>query len=47
MEDRIRTCYSNLSMPAPDHYSDAVIALSLWMAVQSNGAKMDLPGFIR
>lgn len=47
MEDRIRTCYSNLSMPAPDHYSDAVIALSLWMAAQSNGAKMDLPGFIR
>ncbi|RIH89411.1 sulfur oxidation c-type cytochrome SoxA [Calidithermus roseus] len=47
MEDRIRTCYSNLGMPAPDYYSDAVIALGLWLAVQSNGAKMDLPGFIR
>ena len=47
MADRIRTCYSNLGMPAPDYYSDVVIALTLWMAVQANGAKMDLPGFIR
>lgn len=47
LEDRIRTCYSNLSMPAPDLYSDAVIAISLWIAYQANGAPMDLPGFIR
>lgn len=47
MADRIRACYANLSMPAPDFYSDPIIALSLYMAVQANGAKMDLPGFLR
>ncbi|MDT7920411.1 MAG: sulfur oxidation c-type cytochrome SoxA [Meiothermus sp.] len=47
MADRIRACYGNLSMPAPDFYSDPIIALTLFMNVQANGARMDLPGFIR
>ncbi len=47
MADRIRACYSNLSMPAPDFYSEPIIALTLFMNTKAYGGKMDLPGFIR
>ncbi|WP_299428204.1 sulfur oxidation c-type cytochrome SoxA [uncultured Meiothermus sp.] len=47
MADRIRACYANLSMPAPEIDPVPLIALTLFMNVQANGARMDLPGFIR
>ena len=47
MADRIRGCYTVLGMPAPDFYSEPIIALTLFMNVQANGVRMDLPGFIR
>ncbi|MER3603407.1 MAG: sulfur oxidation c-type cytochrome SoxA [Thermus sp.] len=47
MEDRIRACYGNLGHPAPEFYSPAVIALQLFMAYHANGAKAELPGFLR
>ncbi|MCS7058085.1 MAG: sulfur oxidation c-type cytochrome SoxA [Meiothermus sp.] len=47
MADRIRACYANLGMPAPDFYSEPIIALTLFMNAQARGARMDLPGFIR
>jgi sulfur-oxidizing protein SoxA len=47
MADRIRACYSVLGMPAPDFYSEPIIALTLFLNVQARGGRMDLPGFIR
>ncbi|WP_026234665.1 sulfur oxidation c-type cytochrome SoxA [Calidithermus timidus] len=48
MEDRIRACYGNLGHPRPDFYSAPIIALELFMAQKSNGAKIEeSPAFVR
>lgn len=47
MEDRIRGCYKQTRVTEPNYYSDAIIALSLYMSVAANGADVDAPGFVR
>lgn len=47
MEDRLRGCFSNVGVPKPSHYSDALIALQVYMSYQANGVEIDAPGFVR
>ncbi len=48
LEDRIQFCYSSIAVSPPAHYSEPVIALSLYMRYQANGKLLtELPGFTR
>ncbi|WP_340690190.1 sulfur oxidation c-type cytochrome SoxA [Hydrogenobacter thermophilus] len=47
MEDRIRGCYNQIRVTPPPHFSWPQIALSLYMAYESNGGTIETPGFVR
>ncbi|MFN3813347.1 MAG: sulfur oxidation c-type cytochrome SoxA [Aquificaceae bacterium] len=47
MEDRIRGCYTQIRVIPPPHFNWAQIALSLYMAYESNGGLIETPGFVR
>jgi len=47
MEDRIRGCYNQIRVTPPPHFHWANIALSLYMAYESNGGIIETPGFVR
>ena len=47
LEDRIQFCFNSISVPAPDHYSDAIVALEVYMRNIANGFPLDVVGFTR
>ncbi len=47
MEDRIQGCYRQVRVDAPDLYSDAIIALEVYLSYLANGTPVDAPGFVR
>ena len=47
MEDRIRGCYKQIRVTRPPFYHWAHVALQMYMAVNSNGGVVEVPGFVR
>ncbi len=47
MEDRIRGCYKQIRVTRPPFYHWAHVALQMYMAVNSNGGVVEIPGFVR
>ncbi len=47
MEDRIRGCYKQIRVTQPPFYHWAHVALQMYMAVNSNGGVVEVPGFVR
>ncbi|MEZ4607121.1 MAG: hypothetical protein R2865_10090 [Deinococcales bacterium] len=47
LEDRIQYCYDSISVPEPVHYSDPLVALSVYMRAIADGFPLDVVGFTR
>jgi len=47
LEDRLQFCYESISITPPQHYSDPLIALSVYMRSIAEGFPLDVVGFTR
>jgi len=47
LEDRIRACYKQTRVPAPDYHSDTVLSLSAYIMSRSKDAVVAIPGLVR